>query len=86
MNKSVSNGVHQPSAMDKNLNTDCTDDTDLTFSLIFFSWLMGIGFVFGFLGFASACGTPFYLANDSANDLRIKTKINTRCLVKDIER
>ena len=35
MNKSVSNGVHQPSAMDKNLNTDCTDDTDLTFSLIF---------------------------------------------------
>ena len=36
---------------------------------------MGIGFVFGFLGFASACGTPFYLANDSADDLRIKTKI-----------
>ena len=47
---------------------------------------MGIGFVFGFLGFASACGTPFYLANDSADDLRTKTKINPRCLVKDIER
>ena len=35
MNISVSNSVHQPSAMDKNLNTDCTENTDLAFSLIF---------------------------------------------------
>ena len=27
--------VHQPAAMDKNLNTDCTENTDLAFSLIF---------------------------------------------------
>ena len=47
--------------MDKKLNTDDTEDTDLTFSLIFFSWQMGLGFIFGFLGFASAGALPFPL-------------------------
>ena len=34
--------VHPPAAMDKNLNTDLTEDTDLTFSLIFLvgKWLL----------------------------------------------
>ena len=30
--------VHPPTAMDKNLNTDLTEDTDLTFFTDFFSW------------------------------------------------
>ena len=47
-------------AMDKNLNTDCTEDTDLTFSLIFLvgKWLLDL--FSDFRGFASACGTPFF--------------------------
>ena len=31
INISVCNGVHLPAAMDKNLNTDLTEDTDLAF-------------------------------------------------------
>ena len=44
MNISVSNSVHLPSAMDKNLNTDCTENTDLAFSLIFLvgKWLLDL--------------------------------------------
>ena len=55
-------GVHQPMAMDKNLNTDLTEDTDLAFSLIFLvgKWLLD--YYRDFLGFASACGTPFFLS------------------------
>ena len=30
--------VHPPTAMDKKLNTDLTEDTDLTFFTDFFSW------------------------------------------------
>ena len=47
--------------MDKNLNTDLTEDTDLAFSLIFLvgKWLLD--YYRDFLGFASACGTPFFL-------------------------
>ena len=46
--------------MDKKLNTDCTEDTDLTFSLIFLvgKWLLDL--FSDFSGFASACGTPFF--------------------------
>ena len=56
--------VHPPTAMDKKLNTDLTEDTDLTFSLIFLvgKWLLD--FYQDFRGFASACGTPFSLANE----------------------
>ena len=53
--------VHQPAAIDKKLNTDDTEDTDLAFLLIFFSWQMGLGFIFGFLGFASAGALPLSL-------------------------
>ena len=44
INISVGKGVHQPAAMDKNLNTDLTDDTDLAFSLIFLvgKWLLDL--------------------------------------------
>ena len=61
INISVGKGVHQPAAMDKNLNTDCTEDTDLAFSLIFLvgKWLLD--YYRDFLRFASACGTPFFL-------------------------
>mgnify|MGYP004628173617 FL=1 len=46
--------VHPPAAMDKNLNTDLTEDTDLTFSLIFLvgKWLLDS--YQDFRGFASA--------------------------------
>ena len=59
MNISVSNGVHQPSAMDKNLNTDCTENTDLAFSLIFLvdKWLLDL--ILALSGFASAWALPF---------------------------
>ena len=60
INISVGKGVHQPMAMVKNLNTDCTEDTDLAFSLIFLvgKWLLDL--FSDFRGFASACGTPFF--------------------------
>ena len=62
-NKYISDNkvVHPPSAMDKKLNTDLTEDTDLTFSLIFLvgKWLLD--FYQDFRGFASACSTPFHL-------------------------
>ena len=51
--------VHQPSAMDKKLNTDLTEDTDLTFSLIFFLNLYSLDLFSDFRGFASAWALPF---------------------------
>ena len=50
--------------MDKNLNTDFTENTDLTFSLIFLVGKCFLDFYQDFRGFASACGTPFSLANE----------------------
>ena len=46
--------------MDKKLNTDLTENTDLTFSLIFFLNLYSLDLFVDFRGFASACGTPFF--------------------------
>ena len=46
--------------MDKNLNTDLTEVTDLTFSLIFFLNLYSLDLFWDFRGFASACSTPFF--------------------------
>ena len=53
--------------MDKKLNTDLTEDTDLAFSLIFFLNLYSLDLFVDFRGFASACGTPFFwkASNDS---------------------
>ena len=45
--------------MDKNLNTDLTEDTDLAFSLIFLvgcKWVLDS--ILDFLGFASARALP----------------------------
>ena len=63
INKYISDNkvVHQPAAMDKKLNTDFTEDTDLTFSLIYFLNLYSLDLFVDFRGFASACGTPFFL-------------------------
>ena len=48
----------------KKLNTDLTEDTDLTFSLIFFLDQYSLDLFRDFRGFASACGTPYSLANE----------------------
>ena len=67
MNISVSNGVHLPSAMDKNLNTDCTEVTDLAFSLIFLvgKWLLDL---FWILVDLRVLGHSLFLAITSADD------------------
>ena len=46
--------------MDKKLNTDLTENTDLTFSLIFFLNLYSLDLFVDVRRFASACGTPFF--------------------------
>ena len=51
--------VHTPSAMDKNLNTDFTENTDLAFSLIFLVGKCFLDFYQDFRGFASAWALPF---------------------------
>ena len=49
----------RPLAMDKNLNTDFTENTDLTFSLIFLVGKCFLDFYQDFRGFASAWALPF---------------------------
>ena len=51
--------MHPPAAMDKNLNTDFTENTDLTFSLIFLVGKCFLDFYQDFCGFASAWALPF---------------------------
>ena len=51
--------VHTPLAMDKNLNTDFTENTDLTFSLIFLVGKCFLDFYQDFRWFASAWALPF---------------------------
>ena len=47
--------------MDKKLNTDLTENTDLTFSLIFFLKPVFFGFICGFSWICECLGTPFSL-------------------------
>ena len=46
--------------MDKNLNTDFTENTDLAFSLIFLVGKCFLDFVMDLAGFASAWALPFF--------------------------
>ena len=58
--------------MDKKLNTDLTENTDLTFSLIFFLNLYSLDLFVDVRRFASACGTPFFWkASDDSQPVEI---------------